>query len=118
MYDCILKILKENQNKTIAIVSHATDISYLLNKWCNIKIEDNMLSYKYNNKVFPAYLFVLFQPLQQERNRNQNKAVNRSIIRIRSSLLHKDWQSGNNTQQQLMRLRVLQGNIDTDRIKN
>ena len=41
MYDCILKILKENQNKTIAIVSHATDISYLLNKWCNIKIEDN-----------------------------------------------------------------------------
>lgn len=50
MYDCILKILKENQNKTIAIVSHATDISYLLNKWCNIKIEDNMLSYKYNNK--------------------------------------------------------------------
>lgn len=50
MYDCILKILKENQNKTIAIVSHATAISYLLNKWCNIKIEDNMLSYKYNNK--------------------------------------------------------------------
>lgn len=50
MYDCILKILKENQNKTIAIVSHATDISYLLNKWFNIKIEDNMLSYKYNNK--------------------------------------------------------------------
>lgn len=50
MYDCILKILKENKNKTIAIVSHATAISYLLNKWCNIKIEDNMLSYKYNNK--------------------------------------------------------------------
>ena len=50
MYDCILKILKENQNKTIEIVSHTTDISYLLNKWCNIKIEDNMLSYKYNNK--------------------------------------------------------------------
>ena len=50
MYGCILKILKENKNKTIAIVSHATAISYLLNKWCNIKIEDNMLSYKYNNK--------------------------------------------------------------------
>lgn len=50
MYNCILKILKENQNKTIAIVSHATAISYLLNKWCNIKIEDNMLSYKYNNE--------------------------------------------------------------------
>lgn len=50
MYDCILKILKENKNKTIAVVSHATAISYLLNKWCNIKIEDNMLSYKYNNK--------------------------------------------------------------------
>lgn len=50
MYDCILKILKENKNKTIAIVSHATAISYLLNKWCNIKIEDNMLSYRYNNK--------------------------------------------------------------------
>lgn len=50
MYDCILKILKENKNKTIAIVSHATAISYLLNKWCSIEIEDNMLSYKYNNK--------------------------------------------------------------------
>lgn len=50
MYDCIIKILKENQNKTIAIVSHATAISYLLNKWCDIKIEDNMLSYKYDNK--------------------------------------------------------------------
>ena len=50
MYECILKILKENQNKTIAIVSHATAISYLLNKWCNIEIGDNMLSYKYNNK--------------------------------------------------------------------
>lgn len=50
MYECILKILKENQNKTIAIVSHATAISYLLNKWCDIKIEDNMLSYKYNGK--------------------------------------------------------------------
>lgn len=50
MYECILKILKENQNKTIAIVSHATAISYLLNKWCNIEIEDNMLSYKYNGK--------------------------------------------------------------------
>ncbi len=50
MYACILKILKENQNKTIAIVSHATAISYLLNKWCNIEIEDNMLSYKYNGK--------------------------------------------------------------------
>ena len=32
MYGCILKILKENKNKTIAIVSHATAISYLLNK--------------------------------------------------------------------------------------
>ena len=50
MYECILKILKENQNKTIAIVSHATAMSYLLNKWCDIKIEDNILSYKYNNK--------------------------------------------------------------------
>lgn len=50
MYACILKILKENQNKKIAIVSHATAISYLLNKWCNIEIKDNMLSYKYNGK--------------------------------------------------------------------
>lgn len=50
MYNCLIKILEENKNKIICIVSHATAISYLLNRWCKIEIEDNMLNYKFKDK--------------------------------------------------------------------
>ena len=50
MYNCLIKILEENKNKTICIISHATAISYLLNRWCKIEIEDNMINYKFNDK--------------------------------------------------------------------
>ena len=51
MYSIIMKILKENKNKRIAIVSHATAISYLLKKWCDIQIVDDKLRYSFNNNI-------------------------------------------------------------------
>ena len=51
MYYTIMKILNENKNKRVAIVSHATAISFLLKKWCNINIVDDELRYNFNNNV-------------------------------------------------------------------
>lgn len=51
MYSAITKILDENKNKKIVIISHATAISYLLKKWCNIEIVDNKLRYLFNGKI-------------------------------------------------------------------
>ena len=51
MYSTIMKILRENKNKRIAIVSHATAISYLLKKWCDIQVVDDKLKYSFNNHI-------------------------------------------------------------------
>lgn len=51
MYSAITKILAENKNKKIVIISHATAISYLLKKWCNIEIVDDKLRYLFNGKI-------------------------------------------------------------------
>ena len=51
MYSTIMKILEENKNKRIAIVSHATAISYLLKKWCDIQVIDDKLRYNFDNKT-------------------------------------------------------------------
>lgn len=51
MYSAITKILDENKNKKVVIISHATAISYLLKKWCNIEIVDNKLRYLFNGKI-------------------------------------------------------------------
>ncbi len=51
MYSAIMKILNENKNKRIAIVSHATAISYLLTIWCDIQFVDDKLRYSYNNNI-------------------------------------------------------------------
>lgn len=45
-YRELLKILEENKNKKIAIISHATAIRFLLMKWCVLK-EDG---FYYNDK--------------------------------------------------------------------
>lgn len=50
MYSTMMKILSENKNKRIAIVSHATAISYLLKKWCNIEIANDKLKYSFKGK--------------------------------------------------------------------
>ena len=51
MYCTIMKILEENSNKRIAIVSHATAISYLLKNWCDIQVVEDKLRYSFNNKI-------------------------------------------------------------------
>lgn len=57
MYNCLLKILEENKNKVIGIVSHATAISYLLNRWCKVEIENDKLNYKYKDvEIINGYI--------------------------------------------------------------
>ena len=57
MYRTIMDIVKNNKDKTIVILSHATAISYLLKKWCDIEIVDDKLRYKYNDKlILDGYL--------------------------------------------------------------
>lgn len=51
MYDTIMDIVSKNKGKRIAIVSHATAISYLLRKWCDITIVEDKLRYSFNNKM-------------------------------------------------------------------
>jgi len=51
MYNCIMKIVNDNKDKTIVVVSHATAISFLLKKWCDIKIVDDKLQYSYKDRV-------------------------------------------------------------------
>ena len=51
MYSAIMKILNEYPNKRIAIVSHATAISYLLKKWCDVNIIDDKLRYSFKNEI-------------------------------------------------------------------
>lgn len=51
MYLSIMKIINENKDKNIAIISHGTAISYLLKKWCDISLEDDKMKYCFNNKV-------------------------------------------------------------------
>lgn len=51
MYSTILSLLQENKDKRIAIVSHATAISYLLKKWCDIEIVDDKVIYCFNDKI-------------------------------------------------------------------
>jgi len=50
MYSTLMKLISENKDKRIAIVSHATAISYLLKVWCDIKIEDDKIKYCYKDK--------------------------------------------------------------------
>ena len=51
MYSAVMNIVASNKDKRIAIVSHAPAISYLLKKWCDIKIVNDKLRYSFNDKV-------------------------------------------------------------------
>lgn len=72
MYSIILKILDENKNKKIAIVSHATAISYLLKKWCDIDIVDDKLRYSFNNTVILNGNFNYCETFKLEFDDNNN----------------------------------------------
>ena len=51
MLSALIQIINENKNRRIAIVSHATALSYLLKNWCNIKVVDDKLRYSYKDKI-------------------------------------------------------------------
>ena len=51
MYTAVMDIVVNNKDKKIAIVSHATSISYLLKKWCDIEIVEDKLRYSFNNRI-------------------------------------------------------------------
>ena len=72
MYSTIMQILKLHENKRIAIVSHATAISYLLKKWCDINIVDNKLRYSFNNNVLLDGYFNYCESFKLEFDDNKN----------------------------------------------
>lgn len=51
MYNFILKILNECKNKKIAMVSHGTAIFYLLMKWCNVDLVNDMFRIIFDGKI-------------------------------------------------------------------
>ena len=51
MYSALTKVLKENNNKRIAIVSHATAMTYLLMKWCDVEVVDDKLKFIFKDRV-------------------------------------------------------------------
>ena len=51
MYNSILRILNDNKNKRIAIISHGTAMTFLLYKWCNIEYINDKLRYSFCEKL-------------------------------------------------------------------
>lgn len=49
MYNALMKMLSENRNKRIAIISHSTAMLFLFGTWCNINYDGNST---FNGKVF------------------------------------------------------------------
>lgn len=72
MYSAIMKILNENKNKRIAIVSHATSISYLLKKWCDIYIVNDRVQYSFNNNILLCGYFDYCETFKLEFDNNKS----------------------------------------------
>lgn len=51
MYLALTKLLNENNNKRIAIVSHATAMTYLLMKWCDVEVVDDKLKFIFKDRI-------------------------------------------------------------------
>ena len=77
-----MKILNENKNKRIAIVSHATAISYLLKKWCNINIVDDELRYNFNNNVIFDGYFNYCETFKLEFDDNNELVDIKNIVNV------------------------------------
>ena len=72
MTKAINKILDENKGKKIAIVSHATAISYYLKNFCDIKIENDKLVYRFNDNIFLNGYFNYCETFKLEFDDNNN----------------------------------------------
>ena len=81
MYSTIIKILEENSNKRIAIVSHATAISYLLKKWCDIQVVDDKLRYSFNNNIILDGYFNYCETFKLEFD-DKNKIISIKNIKL------------------------------------
>lgn len=82
MYYTIMKILNENKNKRVAIVSHATAISFLLKKWCNINIVDDELRYNFNNNVIFDGYFNYCETFKLEFDDNNELVDIKNIVNV------------------------------------
>ena len=83
MYATIMKIINKYPNKRIAIVSHATAISYLLKTWCDANIVDDKMKYSFNNKIILDGHINYCETIKLEFN-NENKLINIENIKINS----------------------------------
>lgn len=80
MYYILMKILDNNKEKRIAIISHGTAISYLLKVWCNVTIVEDKLRYSFNEKVLLNGYFNYCETFKLEFD-NNNNLINIDIIK-------------------------------------
>lgn len=83
MYTTIMNIINKYPNKRIAIVSHATAISYLLKTWCNATVVDDKMRYSFNNKIILDGHINYCETIKLEFD-NENKLINIENIKINS----------------------------------
>ena len=83
MYTIIMNIINKYPNKRIAIVSHATAISYLLKTWCNATIVDDKMRYNFNNKIILDGYINYCETVKLEFD-NENNLINIENIKINS----------------------------------
>ena len=71
MYDALMKIIHNNVDKNIAIVSHGTAMSYLLKVWCDIDIVNDKYNYSYKGKALLNNFFGYCETFKLEFNGNE-----------------------------------------------
>lgn len=83
MYTTIMNIINKYPNKRIAIVSHATAISYLLKTWCDATVVDDKMRYSFNNKIILEGHINYCETIKLEFD-NENKLIDIENIKINS----------------------------------
>ena len=77
MYEALCEIIKENQGKRIAIVSHSTAMAFLLEKWCKVYYDK---AYIFDDKVFFGGRWEYLETFKLELDEN-NKLISINNIR-------------------------------------
>ena len=72
MTKTINKIIDDNKGKKIAIVSHATAISYYLKNYCDINIINDKLVYKYKDEIILTGYFNYCESFELKFDDNNN----------------------------------------------